>query len=589
MITPFHLLQLNKILSGRGFISNLKRFFILFSCVWIIGTWTSCSHVKPGTMALINGKVYTVNPKMPWAEAVVMDSNTIIFVGTTADAKKYISDNTRVTDLEGKMVLPGFVESHIHVALSNLMSQSVFLDANGTREQWLDAIRKTVKENPDSKYFMFSNFRPIIFGPEGPKKEDLDAIDSKRPIMVLDGSIHSAWVNSKAFELAGITHETPDPLPGGHYYKRDKNGNPSGFCIEPMSFVPIIMNLGITQEEIMGSMKQMFPKISADGFTTVFDAGSIIQTEMYKAFLNMEKEGNLPFRVFECFFVANPKEVEHAVDLLKQYDTVYRSPLLRVNTMKILLDGVLDAKSCAMFDNYPGGQGNGFVLLPPDQLTDLVIKSDDAGFNIHIHACGNRAISDALGAFEKLKEKKGFTPTRKTICHNTFFMPNTVDRYVALRDVVAQTTPVWFTPDQKTLDLVGKEIYERQYMFNSLEKAGIKISLGSDFPVGGGFEEVDPFKNIEVGLTRRFIGAADTDILPPESEKMSLEALIKGFTMGGAYQLGVDDKIGSIETGKYADLIVLEKNLFEQQINDIHNNKVLLTIMDGRIVHDTMK
>jgi predicted amidohydrolase YtcJ len=426
---------------------NFEFHFIraLTLCVLVVAiiAGSSCNHVKPGKMALINGKVYTLNPDMPWAEAVVVDSNTIVFVGSTADAKKYIGDSSKVTDLNGKMVLPGFVESHMHLALSNFMSQAVFLDANGTREQWLDVIRKTVKENPDKTYFLFSNFRPIIFGPEGPKKEDLDAIDSKRPIMVLDGSIHNAWVNSKAYELAGITRETPDPLPGGHYYKRDKQGNPSGFCVEAMSFVPIVMKLGITQEDIIGSMKQMFPMLSAYGFTTVFDAGSIMQTKMYEAFMQMEKEGNLPFRVFECYFVANPGEVAGAVDHLKEYDTVYRSHLLRVNTMKILLDGVLDARSCAMFDSFPDGQGNGFVLMPPDQLTDLVIKSDDAGFNIHIHGVGNRSISDALGAFEKLKEKKGFTPTRKTIAHNTFFMPNTVQRYIDLRDVVAQTTPGW--------------------------------------------------------------------------------------------------------------------------------------------------
>lgn len=574
--------------SANAYIHGISRMLILILAIFLAGSMTSCSRAKTGKIALINGKVYTVNPNMPWAEAVVIDSNKIIFVGSTEEAGKYIGDRTQVTDLNGKMVLPGFVESHIHLAMSNLMSQSVFLDANGNREQWLEVIRKTVKDNPDSKYFMFSNFRPIIFGTEGPKKEDLDAIDNKRPIIVLDGSIHSAWVNSKAFEQAGITRDTPDPLPGGHYFKRDKKGNPSGFCIEPMSFVPIIMKLGITQEEIMGSMRKMFPMISAYGFTSIFDAGSIIQTEMYKAYLNMEKERNLPFRVFECYFVANPKEVPDAVAHLKEYDSVYRSNLFRVNVMKILNDGVLDAASCAMFDDFPDGQGNGFVLLPPDELADLVIKSDDAGFNIHIHAVGNRAISDALGAFEKLKEKKGFTPTRKTICHNTFFMPNTVDRYIALRDVVAQTTPVWFVPDPKTLAMVGKEVYDRQYLFNSLEKVGVRISLGSDFPVGGGFEEVDPFKNFEVGHTRRYIGASDTDILPPGSEKMSIEALIKGFTMGGACQLGIEDKIGSIETGKLADIIVIEKNPFEQKSDDLHNNKVLMTIMDGRIVHNIM-
>lgn len=578
----------SKRINGHPFGSQLNRMMLLVFYISLVCVFSSCSHVKTGTTALINGKVYTVNPKMPWAEAVVVDSAKIIFVGSTADAKKYIGEQTKVVDLQGKMVLPGFVESHIHLALSNFMSQSIFLDANGNREQWLDAIRKTVKENPTSKYFLFSNFRPIIFGSEGPQKEDLDAIDKTRPIVVLDGSVHSAWVNSKAFEIAGITRETPDPLPGGHYFKRDKQGNPSGFCIEPMTFIPILMKLGITQQELMAAMGNMFPMLSAYGFTSVFDAGSFMQTDMYTAYLNMEKEGKLPFRVFECFFLANPNEISGAVDHLKAYDSLYHSPLLQVNTMKILLDGVLDAKSCAMFDDFPGGEGNGFVLMPPDQLNDLVLKSDDAGFNIHIHGVGNRAISDAIGAFEYLKEKKGFTPTRKTVCHNTFFMPNTIQRYKDLRDVVAQTTPIWFIPDPKTLALVGKEVYEHQYLFNSMEQAGIVMSCGSDYPVGGGFEDVNPFREIEVGHMRRYIGAPDNDILPPASEKLSLESLIKGYTWGGAYQLGVEDKIGSIEVGKFADIIILEKNIFEQKTDDIHTNKVVWTMMDGRVVHNIL-
>jgi len=563
----------------------MALFVIIVTIVFVSG----CSHVKSGKLALINGKIYTVNTKMPWAEAVVVDSNSIVFVGSTADAKKFIGESTKVVDLNGRMVLPGFVESHVHIALGSLLSQATVLDGEGNREQWLNVIRKTVKEDTKSRYFLFSNFRPIMFGPEGPKKADLDAIENKRPVLVFDNSMHSVWANSKAFELAGITRETPDPLPGGHYYKRDKNGNPTGFCVEPMSFVPIVMKLGISLEDIMASEKKIFPMVSADGFTTIFDAGSIMETDLYKAYLQMEKDGNLPFRVFGCFFLANPKAIPTAIAHLKEYDSTYRSELFRVNTMKILYDGVFDAMSCAMFDDFPGGRGNGFELMPPDELSDFVIRCDDAGFNIHIHAIGNRAMSDALTAFEKLKQKKGFTPTRKTICHNDFFMPNTVQRYKDLRDVVAQTTPAWWIPDPKTLQMVGKEIYDRQYLFNTLDKAGVRISFGSDFPVGSGFDDVNPFKQIEIGHMRRNIGAADANILPPESEKLSLELLIRGYTINGAYQLGAEDKIGSIEKGKRADIIVLEKNLFEQKTDDIHNNKVLMTIMDGRIVHDIMK
>ena len=569
---------------------HLRRSLTLFVLVVTIIAGSSCTHVKPGKLALINGKIYTVNPKMPWAEAVVVDSNTIVFIGSTADAKKYIGSETRVTDLNGRMVMPGFIDAHMHPALGSFVSSAVLLDYFGTTESWFDIIRKTIKENPDRKYYFFANFRSITFGPEGPQKADLDAIESKKPIVVFDNGFHSAWVNSKALELAGIDKNTPDPVPGGHYYVRDKKGYPSGYCIEAQSFIPVILSLGITPEDIMKLEMATFPKLSAYGVTSVYDAGFIMEPQIFQAYLQLEKEGNLPMRVFASHWVSNPKSVPTAIEDLKRLDKSYRSNLFRVNTMKIMLDGTSDALSAAMFNDYlPGGKGNGFVLLPQNELNDFVNKIDSAGFNIQIHSVGDRAVSNALTAFENLKQKKGFTPTRKTVVHCQFFMPNTVERFKALRDVMANFTPSWMVSDPATLKIVGPEVYARNMLFNSMEQAGVRIACGTDFPVGAGIEDVNPFKQIEIGHMRRNIGAADTDILPPASEKMSLESLIKDYTINGAYELGVEDRTGSIEQGKRADIIVLDKNIFEQKSDDIHNNQVLMTVMDGKVVYDKLK
>ena len=333
-----------------------------------------------------------------------------------------------------------------------------------------------------------------------------------------------------------------------------------------------------------------FPKLSAYGVTSVYDAGFIMEPQIFQAYLQLEKEGNLPMRVFASHWVSNPKSVPTAIEDLKRLDKSYRSNLFRVNTMKIMLDGTSDALSAAMFNDYlPGGKGNGFVLLPQNELNDFVNKIDSAGFNIQIHSVGDRAVSNALTAFENLKQKKGFTPTRKTVVHCQFFMPNTVERFKALRDVMANFTPSWMVSDPATLKIVGPEVYARNMLFNSMEQAGVRIACGTDFPVGAGIEDVNPFKQIEIGHMRRNIGAADTDILPPASEKMSLESLIKDYTINGAYELGVEDLTGSIEQGKRADIIVLDKNIFEQKSDDIHNNQVLMTVMDGKVVYDKLK
>jgi predicted amidohydrolase YtcJ len=312
-----------------------------------------------------------------------------------------------------------------------------------------------------------------------------------------------------------------------------------------------------------------------------------MEEEMLKVYKKMEAEGKLPFRVFACHMIANPKLLNNAVSELQRLDKTYNSRLLKVNTMKIVNDGTLEAYSCGMFDDFLTCKGNkGFELFPPDVLYDLVKKTDDAGYNVHIHAIGNRTISDALGVFEKLEKENGKTRTRKTICHTQFFMPDTVDRFKALTNVIAQTTPLWAVRDDNTLNTVGREVYERQMLYNSLDKNGVCVTFGSDFPVSSGLEGMNPFNEIEVGHTRRNIGAQDADCLPPGSEKLSIDTLLRGYTINGAYQLGAEDKLGSIEVGKLADMVLLEKNIFEQKPDYIHNNRVLMTIMDGDIVYN---
>lgn len=543
----------------------------------------------PADMVFMNGRVYTMDSGAPWAEAVAVRKNIIAGVGRNGDMVKMAGPKTRVIDLKGKMLLPGFIESHIHPGFGSLFSGLVLLNQDGTKEEILNEIRKGVAEKKGDDVIGFMGFKASAFGPEGPKASDLDAIESSKPVLVFDYGGHSMWVNSMALQIAGISKDTPDPLPGGHYYKRDKNGNPTGWCIEPMAFMPVIYRLGITPNDVMDEEKKLFPVISSYGFTTVFDAGSFMQDVMFKAYLQLEKEGQLPFRVYGCHLISNPALLPDAIDELARLNRTYRSKLLTVNTMKVVYDGTLEAASCAMFDEFLNDRGNkGFELFPPEVLNDFVKKVDDAGFNIHIHAIGNRAISDVLGAFENLKRVKGLTPTKKTICHTQFFMPDTVARFKALKDVVAQTTPIWMIPDNNTQAAAGRELYERQALFNSLDREGVTVTFGSDFPVSSGMEGLNPFNEIEVGHTRRNVGAKDTELLPPMDERLSIETLLRGYTINGARQLGIDDRLGSIETGKLADLIVIEKNLFRQDPSDLHNNRVLLTVMNGTIVHDIM-
>lgn len=544
---------------------------------------------RPADVIFINARAYTMNPAAPWAEAVAVRGSVIAGAGRAGDVRKLAGAGTEIRDLKGKMLLPGLIESHIHPAMGSLFSELIILNQDLTKAQILEAIRKGVKEKGNEDVLGFMGFNASAFGPDGPKASDLDAIEKNRPLIVFDYGGHSMWVNSKVLAIAGITKETPDPLPGGHYYKRDKEGAPTGWCIEPMSFMPIIRKLGVTPEEIIAAERKLFPHIAENGFTTVFDAGSFMEEDMFKAYQLLEKHGELPFRVFGCHMIANQKLLAGAHEELKRLSSTYNSRLVKINTMKIVYDGTLEAFSCAMFDSFLTSPGNrGFELVAPEMLNEFVLRTDEAGWNIHVHAIGNRAISDALGAFENLKRRKGLTPARKAICHLQFFMPDTVKRFAELKEVAAQTTPVWMCRDTGTEPAVGKEIYERQMLFNSLDRAGVKVTFGSDFPVSSGLEGLNPFNEMEVGHTRRSIGEKDSEFLPPADERLPIDTLLRGYTINGAYQIGMERHLGSIEEGKLADLIVIEKSLFEQTTSDIHKNRVLLTMMDGRIVHDSL-
>ena len=537
--------------------------------------------------AFVNGRIYTMNPLLPWADTVVTQGNRFVYVGSRSGAGSFLTKGTTIVDLGGKMVLPGFIESHAHPTYGSLLATFVVLNPEASREELMAEIKREVRERQKDEVIGMMGFKAALFGPDGPHAKELDAIECKKPLIILDYGGHSAWVNSRALQIAGITRETPDPIPGAHYYRRDKEGNPTGWCIELSSYAPIMLKLGFNAERINQGLEPLLAAFSSFGFTTIFDAGAYFEEESFSNYRLLEMSNRLPLRIHGCHMITTPQQLPTAVTELSRLNKS-SSSLVTVNTLKIVYDGTLEAQSCAMYEEFINDKGNrGYELIPPEVLSQLVTATDDAGFNIHIHAIGNRAIADVLTAFERLKQLKGPTPTRKTICHLQFFMPDTVKRLTALKEVVAQTTPLWMVRDRTTEAAVGKELYERQALFATLDKAGVRVTFGSDFPVSSGLEGLNPFNEMEVGMLRREVGRPDTEFLPPAEERLSLETLLRGYTINGAFQLGVEKELGSIEKGKLADLIVIEKNLFDQKPSEIHTNRVIMTVMNGAVVYDS--
>ncbi len=562
---------------------------LLMAMMFVVSCSTSDKDKKStgkyADRVLKNGTIYTVDDKNPNAQAVAIKDGKIIYVGNDKDVETFIGDNTDVENLDGKFVLPGFIDTHAHFVTGGMLSKAVTLKLDDSVEQWKKDIKAFADANPNEKGIFGIGIYALRFGKNGPTKEELDELVPDRPAVIIDEGGHSAWFNSKAYELAGITKDTPDPIPGVHMYQRKPNGEPSGWNKEAMTIFPLIKKLNLVSPEMIAKGgEEVFELLPAIGLTAYHDAGMMQMEElMYPALASLEKEDKLTVKVVGSYMVQSPTQVPIAVDKIKEYSKKYASKLIRPNTIKIHNDGTLEAKTAALHEDYSNEKGHkGGILLEGDMLKNFVSDIAKNDVNVHIHAIGDRTITESLDAVEFARKEVPNTKSRFSVAHVVLIQDRDVPRFGQL-DVVAQTTPAWITTEEIDNPDLGAERSKRRYRIKSIENGGAKITLGSDFPVGGEFG-LYPFYNIEAAMTRKGFDK-DSQILPYENEKMSLESMIKGYTINAAYQLNMENEIGSLEVGKWADIIVLSDNPFKIETEDIHDIKIKETIMNGKTTY----
>jgi predicted amidohydrolase YtcJ len=434
-----------------------------------------------------------------------------------------------------------------------------------------------------------------MFGPMGPNKGVLDQIVPDRPVYLMDHTLHSVWVNSKALEMAGITENTQDP-PGGEYV-RGVDGKPTGAINGAPAHVPVSDAIGaITAESMGGSIPLVLEGLSEFGFTSAIDMGTPIATEAaYQALVQLDKAGNLPLRVSMTYYVNNAKLAGTAVEKIGEYAKKYKSDNVWINTLKITLDSVLENQKAAMLEPYLSTGDQGSLYFDHQQMKDMVLGVADKGFNVTVHCIGDRGVRGALDAAEELR-KAGHTETLFSTTHTQMVHPDDRKRFREL-DVTVQTTGNWAMQQPAYLEHLGQErIDNEQFPFRAWADDSVNIALGSDWPATpGGFEHgVNPFNNMYTAMHRRPPAAIIAELgstgeqLPPGDQVLTLEEAIRGYTMGGARMLGIDDQVGSIVVGKKADLILLSQNLFEIDPEDIPGTRVIGTMMGGKIVHDVV-
>ncbi|RBP16448.1 hypothetical protein DFR50_10590 [Roseiarcus fermentans] len=538
-----------------------------------------------------NGPVYTVDGARPWARAVAVKGKRIVFVGDEAGVQPLLGPRTRVVDLSGKMLLPGFVEGHIHPLIGATLTRGVDLQLN-SREEILAALEAYREKIGSVDVVRGFGWRYFAFPATGPRKEDLDAIWPDVPVILLAIDAHSAWVNSQALALAGVTRDTKDPLPGFSVFERDPaSGEPTGYLVE----VPAIMQVNnavepFSADYVAESLAQWFPKAAAAGVTTVFDAGMqlVPEAEGFGMYAKAERDGTLPFRVVGSYYYNNP-EID-PLPVIQALRREFHSELVKASVLKLSIDGGDAQYTAAMLAPYSDKPGtSGDTLLPPDLFADIVRRADRAGLDIHIHAYGDRGARLSLDAIEAAIEANPPRDRRNALAHLILVDPADVPRFGKL-GAVAQVSAQWAVPDQQWRDVTrvrwGEARGDALYSVKAILDHGGVVSLGTDWPAAGYYSTWRPLEAIEIATTRRELDKPEGPRLPPFEQALSLDEALRANTMGAAWQLGMDHEVGSIEAGKLADLVVLDRNLFEAAPHDIHRSRVVMTVMNGRVTHE---
>jgi predicted amidohydrolase YtcJ len=539
-----------------------------------------------------NGRVYTVAGPTPWANAVAVTGKTISHVGDEAGAMALVGPNTRVIDLGGKLLMPGFVEGHIHPFLGAFLSTGVDLQVP-TGADALAAIARYAKDNPTGPVRGFG-WRVDMFGPDGPTRADLDRVLPDRPgfFFAIDG--HSLWANSKALEIAGVTRDTPDPIPGFSYYARDENGAPTGYVLEVNAVLGLVNAVEpISAESMQTLLEGWLPKASAAGITSLFDAGvppiGDDQGALIGLYTDVEKRGELPFRVVASYSVKSAP-VDDAVAKLTEIRNRVSTELVQPNVVKVIGDGTQGGYTAWLLEPYADKPDSiGGSPFTAEQWHQLIGQVDAAGFDVHVHACGERTARTALDAIEQAIAENPPRERRHTVAHLVYVEGPDNARFGKL-GVIAQFSANWMSADPDTVENMaaryGSPRKDLFYRAQEVLKSGGRISLGTDWPAAGYFSTYKPLDSIQIGVTRQLVGEPEAEVLAPADQCLSVVEAVHANTLGAAYQIRLDDVVGSVEVGKLADLIVLDRNILEIDPHDIHQAQVVITMMNGQVRHE---
>ncbi|HUX06218.1 MAG TPA: amidohydrolase [Acidobacteriota bacterium] len=553
--------------------------FIAISVASICLTSISCSpggeSAKADTV-FFNGVIYTVDDAFSVAEAAAIKDGKFIAVGGDEEILALAGPQTRRIDLGGKAVVPGLVDAHAHMMLYSLGLDRI--DAMGApgAAAVAEMVAAWATMIPAGDWITGWGWDSNDWeGMEFPTRGMLDEAAPENPVSLFKQDGHAAWVNSEALRIAGIDRNTPDP-PGGTII-RDSRGNPTGVLIDTAMN---LVNSHIPeapfekQKELLTKAVQKWLAVGLVGIHDMGDGPE--EAALVKALID---DGAFPFRIYFSY----DNTLDNLDELLAAGTEEYGDGRLVIRSIKAFIDGSLGSHSAALLEPFEGRPGDtGLQITSRDELTDLAERCLNAGFQLETHACGDRGARIILDAYEEALSRVPTPDHRFRIEHAQMVDADDIPRFAQL-GVIPSMQPTHCTSDNPwVIELVGAERAAGLYAWRSMLDAGSYIPCGSDFPV----ESINPMLGIYAAITRQHEDGTPEGGYNPE-QRMTREEVLRGFTIWAAKAAFQEDRLGSIEPGKRADLVVLDRDIMKVPPLEIPGTKVLMTIFEGDVVYNS--
>ncbi len=532
-----------------------------------------------GRKAYINGLVYTADENKLKAASFIVEDGRFAYVGDATD----LAGCDECTDLGGACVIPGLVDSHCHM-ISGVEQSAMdveFVEQTTTPGELGDALlelkRKARRSDKDCMVAMGIDLTVGTFS-----AADIDRAVSDRPVVVFSFDGHALLLNSFAMKKLGIDENAEDPSEDS-YYARDEKGVPTGLVIEIPAMRPCKKLFAKpTPEVCRGALGELSQAYSALGYTTVFDAMSLEDESplIPEALDSLDRDGALNLRAVLSFGYSGAVGASEAVRSMEKIRSSFSSPNVIPDTLKMIGDGTIEEHSALLGEPYSDEKGGyGSLLMKPEDMAEAASLAAKAGFSVHIHAIGDKAVDNALEVLTSLGEIKG----TKTIAHNQLYTDAAIKKISEAGDIFFQTTPQWMTADEHTLRCLGPQRFSRQFPVGTMVKRGVTVTFGSDCCL----EEAnsDAFLGMFYACARGNKEMCGEECLVPESESITRMESLFAYTANGARQLGLSDETGSIKEGLSADFVIVDRDIINCPLPELKDTEVIKTYFRGKTVY----